>query len=179
MPQPVTVQYVCCKYQGKDLGLWYRGEKTCFYDENNPAWCVFVGYEKILLSLLRWLYGCRSTKIGWNNMILISLLIYMIYIPIWYVITIWEICISVQYFIKYGGLLRLIYRCIWFCIMLFNAAIIFLSSYIMTYIDPLFIAYTVLNIILLFITWYLSYEDYKTIWTNQIIYEWNLASNRC
>lgn len=96
-------------------------------------------------------------------MILISLLIYMIYIPIWYVITIWEICISVQYFIKYGGLLRLIYRCIWFWIMLFNAAIIFQAAYTMTYIDPLFIAYTVLNIILLFITWYLSYEDYKTI----------------
>lgn len=30
MPQPVTGQYVCCKYQGKDLGLGYRGEKTCF-----------------------------------------------------------------------------------------------------------------------------------------------------
>lgn len=31
MPQPVTGQYVCCKYQGKDLGLGYRGEKTCFF----------------------------------------------------------------------------------------------------------------------------------------------------
>ena len=30
MLQPVTGQYVCCKYQGKDLGLGYRGEKTCF-----------------------------------------------------------------------------------------------------------------------------------------------------
>lgn len=46
MPQSVTGQYVCCKYQGKDLGLGYRGERTCFYDENNPAWCVFVGYER-------------------------------------------------------------------------------------------------------------------------------------
>lgn len=46
MPQQVTGQYICCKYQGKDLGLGYRGEKTCFYDENNPSWCVFVGYEK-------------------------------------------------------------------------------------------------------------------------------------
>lgn len=46
MAQPVTGQYVYCKYQGKDLGLGYRGEKTCFYDEDDPAWCVFVGYEK-------------------------------------------------------------------------------------------------------------------------------------
>ena len=46
MPQPVTGQYICRKYQGKDLGLGYRGDMACFYDENNPAWCVFVGYER-------------------------------------------------------------------------------------------------------------------------------------
>lgn len=42
MPQPVTGQYVCCKYQGNDLGLGYRGGMACFYDEDDPAWCVFV-----------------------------------------------------------------------------------------------------------------------------------------
>lgn len=46
MPQPVTRQYVCCKYQGKDLGLGYRGDRTCFYYENSHAWCGFVGYER-------------------------------------------------------------------------------------------------------------------------------------
>lgn len=39
MPQSVTGQYVCCKYQGNDLGLGYRGDKACFYDEDDPAWC--------------------------------------------------------------------------------------------------------------------------------------------
>ena len=46
MSQPVTGQYVCCKYQGKDLGLGYRGDRACFYNEDNPAWCGFVGYER-------------------------------------------------------------------------------------------------------------------------------------
>ena len=46
MPQPVTGQYVCCKYQGKDLGLGYRGGRACFYDEDDPAWCEFIGYER-------------------------------------------------------------------------------------------------------------------------------------
>ena len=46
MPQPVTGQYVCCKYQSKDLGLGYRGGSACFYDEDDPALCEFVGYEK-------------------------------------------------------------------------------------------------------------------------------------
>lgn len=87
----------------------------------------------------------------------------MIYIPIWYAITTWGICISIKSFIKYRGLLRLIYRCIWLGIIFFNAAIIFQAASTMTYIDPLFIAYTVLNIILLFITWYISYEDYKEL----------------
>lgn len=46
MPQPVTGQYICCKYQGKDLGLGYRGDRACLYDEDDPALCEFVGYER-------------------------------------------------------------------------------------------------------------------------------------
>ena len=46
MPQPVTGQYIFCKYQGKDLGLGYRGDRAYFYDEDDHAWCEFVGYER-------------------------------------------------------------------------------------------------------------------------------------